>query len=174
MSYITEQVMVDSHPLANPRHRLAGILLDGLLLMVTFYIGWIIWTLILWGRGQTPAKMILKMRVMDYKSKRPASWGQMAVRQFLIPATPSVLIGAAYGAWVGHHSSNFDQVVPSGTYLVALILLYVLLAAYGLTDFLWIFRKERRRLVDYFASTYVINEAETIRTPEPTHTYTSS
>ena len=156
--------MNDLHPKANPRHRLAAVLLDAVLLMVTFYIGWIIWTLVLWGRGQTPAKLILKMRVMDEKSHQPATWGQMAIRQLLIPMVPGALVGIAFGSWALRHGSVLADVSPGGTFLAVLAILYILTFAYSLTDALWIFRKERRRLVDFFASTYVVNEAVTLQT----------
>ena len=165
--------MSDIHPKANPRHRLAGVVLDAVLLMVTFYIGWIIWTLILWGRGQTPAKLILKMRVMDVKSHQPATWGQMAIRQFLIPFVPGALIGVAYGSWAIRHGSVLGEVAPAGAFLVVLALLYILTLAYSLTDSFWILGKEKRRLVDYFASTYVVNEAVTLHTSSETPTFTT-
>ena len=154
-----ETFQQDRYPLANPRHRFGGAALDGLLMMVTFGFGWMIWSLVLWGQGQTPAKQILKMRVMDYKSKRPASWGQMAIRQFLLPAVPSALIGIAYVSWIIRNESEFGSVVPAGGYLGALIALYGLLLIHALTDALWVLREEKRRLTDYYASTYVVNEA---------------
>jgi hypothetical protein len=40
-------------------------------------IGWLIWSLIVWGQGQTPGKQILKMRVYDKTTSKPAKWGQV-------------------------------------------------------------------------------------------------
>jgi len=73
-----------SFPKANPRHRLAGYVLDSILFGLTCGIGWIVWSLIIWSRGQTPGKQILKMRVYNKTTSAPARWGQMLVRQVLI------------------------------------------------------------------------------------------
>ena len=146
-------------PKANPRHRLAGYFLESGLVLVTFGIGWVIWSIVLWANGQTPAKQILKMRVMDAKSHRPASWGQMAIRQLLLPMVPATLIWISLGSWLIHFGSSYPSVVPYGSYLIALVLLYIVAAAYAATDAFWILRADKRRLTDYWASTYVVNVA---------------
>jgi len=50
--------------LASIGRRLAGYLLDAVLVIVTLVIGWLIWSIVVWGRGQSPAKQILGMRVL--------------------------------------------------------------------------------------------------------------
>jgi len=45
-----------SFPKASPQLRLAGFALDLVLRWVTMGIGWMIWSLIIWGQGQTPGK----------------------------------------------------------------------------------------------------------------------
>jgi uncharacterized RDD family membrane protein YckC len=50
--------------LAGIGRRLAGYLLDGLLAIVTLFIGWLIWSIVVWGRGQSPGKQLLGMRVL--------------------------------------------------------------------------------------------------------------
>ena len=47
-------------------------------------IGWLIWTLIVWGNGQTPAKQLLNMKVVDATTHQVATWGKMALRDFLV------------------------------------------------------------------------------------------
>ena len=37
-------------------------------MIVTVFIGWLTWTLIVWARGQTPGKQILGMRVVKIAS----------------------------------------------------------------------------------------------------------
>jgi hypothetical protein len=89
------------YPVASKGHRFAGYCLDIALMIVTFYFGWLIWSLVTWADGLTPAKQILKMQVYSRDTKRPASWGHMAIRQFLIPMTyyvPGMLLGIASGA----------------------------------------------------------------------------
>jgi uncharacterized RDD family membrane protein YckC len=63
--------------------RFGAFLLDLLLAIVTLGIGWLIWDIILWGRGQSPAKQILHMRVLDLKTGRGASWGPMLLRELV-------------------------------------------------------------------------------------------
>jgi len=56
------------------------LLLDGLLAIVTLGIGWIIWSVILWQQGQSPAKSIMKMRVLKLDAGRAANMGDMVMR----------------------------------------------------------------------------------------------
>lgn len=71
-----------SAPLASVGKRLVGLLLDTALAIVTLGIGWLIWTLIILGRGQTPAKQLMHTRVIKVGDGRAASWGKMFVREF--------------------------------------------------------------------------------------------
>lgn len=50
--------------MASIGRRLAGYVLDSILVVVTLVIGWLIWSIVVWGRGQSPAKQILGMRVL--------------------------------------------------------------------------------------------------------------
>jgi len=70
-------------PLTSRGKRFGGWLLDGLLVVVTLVIGWLIWSIIIWERGQSPAKSILGMRVMHLETGRPAGRGQMALRELV-------------------------------------------------------------------------------------------
>lgn len=69
--------------LSSPGRRLGGYLLDGLLVVVTLIIGWIIWTLVVWAQGQTPGKQILGMRVVRLDRRTYAGWGRMFLRDFV-------------------------------------------------------------------------------------------
>ena len=51
--------------------------------IVTLGIGYLIWGLIVWGRGTTPALQVLGMRVWRPTDNRPASWGIMALREII-------------------------------------------------------------------------------------------
>lgn len=64
--------------------RLGNALLASLLMVLTLIIGYMIWAAIVYGRGQTPAKQLLKMYVLDEQTGRPATWGTMFVRGFVI------------------------------------------------------------------------------------------
>ena len=52
-----------------------------LLFIVTLGIGYIIWSLVAWGYGQTPAQRLLGLRCWRPEPGHPASRGQMAIRQ---------------------------------------------------------------------------------------------
>lgn len=77
---------------ATVQHRLGGKAVDLAMYTVTFGIGWFIWSLVIWGQGQTPGKQILKLRVYDKTTGKPAKWGHMAIREFLLPLTTTVAI----------------------------------------------------------------------------------
>jgi uncharacterized RDD family membrane protein YckC len=79
--------------LSSPWVRLGAALLDFLLIMVTLIIGWLIWTLVVWAKGQTPGKQICGLRVVKKDTGHAATWGQMFIRDFLIRALAIGLIG---------------------------------------------------------------------------------
>ena len=64
-------------PLTNPWARLGAWLLDLLLIIVTLFIGWAVWTLIIWSTGETPGKQICGQRVA---MKQTWSGGQGGAR----------------------------------------------------------------------------------------------
>ena len=68
-------------PLADKGRAALGYVLAVLLFIVTLGIGYIIWSLVAWGRGQTPAQRLLGLRCWRPETGRPASRGQMALRQ---------------------------------------------------------------------------------------------
>lgn len=63
--------------------RFLSYLLEGLLVIVTLFIGWFIWWLIAWSKAQTPAKQLMKMRVVRMDENRPATYGEMALRELV-------------------------------------------------------------------------------------------
>jgi uncharacterized RDD family membrane protein YckC len=125
--------------LASFQHRLGALALDCALYVVTLGIGWVIWSLVLWGQGQTPGKKILKIRVYAADTQRPATWGHMAIREFLI----MFAIGIAAGVL------NLFTIVV-GT--IGLIAWFVM-------EIVWYFTKGQRTLRDTLVKTLVVNEA---------------
>jgi uncharacterized RDD family membrane protein YckC len=117
---------------ASFQHRLGAIVLDATLMIITLGIGWLIWSLIVWGEGQTPAKKILKLRTINFTNGRPATWGHMGIREGLIPITVSVAStitgGIAYIAWL-------------------------------ILEIVFYFTKNQRTFRDYWVKTAVVNEA---------------
>ena len=68
-------------PKASLQHRFGQLVLEFVLIIVTLGIGYLIWLLIVLGQGQTPGKQILKLRVYDATTGKPAKWGHMFIRE---------------------------------------------------------------------------------------------
>ena len=117
---------------ASFQHRLGAYALDAALSILTFGIGWLIWSFIVWGEGQTPGKKILKIRVRNFDTGAVATWGHMAVRELLVPLTVAIAVG-----------------LTSGLVAVAWIVL----------EIVFYYKKNSRTLRDYWVKTAVINEA---------------
>jgi uncharacterized RDD family membrane protein YckC len=139
-------------PKATVQHRLGGKAVDLAMYVVTFGVGWVIWSLVVWGQGQTPGKQILKLRVYNKTTNKPVKWGQMAIREALLPmaiVVTIVLLAAVVSLW------TIDS-----TKAAVLGFLYLAGFAIQLIDAFWILKgSERNRLVDKFAKTDVLNEA---------------
>ncbi|MEO7556804.1 MAG: RDD family protein [Acidimicrobiales bacterium] len=73
----------EPYTLTSNGKRFGAYLLEAVLVVVTLFIGWIIWSIILWSKGQTPAKSILKMRVIKLDTGRAADGGVMALRELV-------------------------------------------------------------------------------------------
>jgi uncharacterized RDD family membrane protein YckC len=160
-----------THPKASPQHRLGGYALDIALILSTCYIGWFIWSLVIWGQGLTPGKQILKLRVVATTSGKSATWGHMAVRQVLIPMAMTLpfsilqlifqpyLFDSNFWAEEYYDYSFFDSVGSLGSVLVGLLSFGV-----ALLDGFWIFKGgQNRRITDLWAKTDVINTSVSLR-----------
>jgi uncharacterized RDD family membrane protein YckC len=79
--------------LSSSMKRLGAHLLDGVLCLVTCVIGWLIWSLIIYGRGQSPAKQLLGMRVVIMTAGVRAGWGRMFVREHLVKLLIGLFLG---------------------------------------------------------------------------------
>jgi uncharacterized RDD family membrane protein YckC len=78
-------------PLSSLGQRFGAYLLDAVLAFVTLFIGWIIWSCITFSKGQTPAKSIMGMRVVKQDSGLAATWGEMFLRNVVIPIALGVV-----------------------------------------------------------------------------------
>lgn len=67
--------------LASSGRRIGAFFLAIPLAIITLGIGYAIWGLIVWGRGQTPALQVLGMRCWRPETGRVAGWGWMALRE---------------------------------------------------------------------------------------------
>ncbi len=77
---------------ASPIRRLFANLLDGVLFFLTLIIGYIIWWLIVLGRGQTPGKQLLGIRAIK-RNGDGAGWGTTFVREIVKAVAHSFIIG---------------------------------------------------------------------------------
>lgn len=69
--------------LAGVGRRIGAYFLSLVLGVVTLGIGYIIWGLIAWGKGRSPALQVLGMRCWKPGNGRTASWGTMALRDIV-------------------------------------------------------------------------------------------
>lgn len=67
--------------LASVGRRIGAFFLAIPLMIVTLFIGYAIWGLIVWGRGQTPALQVLGMRCYRPATGQVPNWGWMALRE---------------------------------------------------------------------------------------------
>jgi uncharacterized RDD family membrane protein YckC len=67
--------------LADPGRRLAGFVLDVGLFVITLGVGWLAWSVAEWRHGRTPAKRLLRLRVVDAVSGEPVGLRVMLLRQ---------------------------------------------------------------------------------------------
>jgi uncharacterized RDD family membrane protein YckC len=58
-------------------------LFDGLLAVVTLGIGYLIWSIIIWKDGTTPAMKIMHLRCIKKDTRQVATRGTMALREIV-------------------------------------------------------------------------------------------
>jgi uncharacterized RDD family membrane protein YckC len=69
--------------LASHGRRVGAYFLAIPLAIVTLGIGYVVWGLIVWGKGTSPALQVLGMRAWKPAENRVATWGTMALRDVL-------------------------------------------------------------------------------------------
>lgn len=68
--------------LVEPGRRFVAAVLEIVLFIGTFAIGWLVWSMIEWRDGRTPAKRLLRdLAVVDAWSGERVGWQRMAVRE---------------------------------------------------------------------------------------------
>jgi uncharacterized RDD family membrane protein YckC len=80
--------------LATAGRRIGAYFLAIPLVIVTLFIGYIIWGLVIWGRGQTPTYQVLGMRCWKPDTRRVAGWGTMALREIIGRLIESLFVTA--------------------------------------------------------------------------------
>ena len=135
---------------ASPSRRFTAWVLELVLISGTAYVGWFIWSLVTWGKGQTPAQNLLRLISINETTGTPAKRPQMFKRFFLI--------FTAY--WIAYFAvSNLAYVLnPSGLLLAIGILLVVALHLFDISGI--VRRTDHRRLADV-VSGISVKEMET-------------
>ena len=113
-------------PLATPGARLGAYLLEILFVIVTLGIGWIIWSLIIWGKGTTPGHQVLRLYFVSENTGKTATWGHTALREVVMKG----LVG------------GFLSTITVGIYFIV--------------DSLFVIRPDRRTIHDMLSSTLVV------------------
>ena len=115
--------------LSSVGRRLGGYLLDGVLAVVTLFIGWLIWSLIVWNTSQTPAKQLLKMKTVKKDTGERATYGTMVLREVV-------------GKWL-----IVNAALGSLCFLATIVL-----------DFMLVWDKDRQELWDKIAGTIIVDD----------------
>lgn len=122
----------------SPTRRFTAWVLEIVLISGTAYIGWLIWSLVTWGKGQTPAQNLLRFISINETTGAPAKRPQMFIRFFLI--------FTAY--WIAYFVvSNLAYAVnPSGFLLATGILIVLAVQLFDISGI--VRRSDHRRLAD--------------------------
>jgi uncharacterized RDD family membrane protein YckC len=83
-------ILPEGTTLAPVGRRIGAFFLGGLLSIVTLGIGYLIWGIISWSKGQTPAQMCLGLQTWKPQERTNATWGTMFLRE----------LAYAFLAWV--------------------------------------------------------------------------
>ena len=133
----------------SPTRRFTAWVLEIVLISGTAYIGWFIWSLVTWGKGQTPAQNLLRIISINKTTGTPANRPQMFIRFFLI--------FTAY--WIAYFAvSNLAYAInPSGFVLVVGILLVLAVHLFDISGI--VRRSDHRRLADLVSGISVQEKA---------------
>lgn len=98
-------------PVATMGQRAGAALLEMILFGACLGIGWVIWWIALWDHGLTPAKSVLKLRVVRPVDGSVPSTLHMAAHELLTKAMlPLVLVTSAVALTDPEHRSLWDHV----------------------------------------------------------------
>jgi uncharacterized RDD family membrane protein YckC len=99
--------------LAGLGRRAVALLLDFILFPLLLVVGYIIWWLLVLGRGQTPGKQLTGIRIARANTGETADWGLSFAREFLVEFLLfDIVLGAITGTiawWVDHIWAFFDR-----------------------------------------------------------------
>ena len=105
--------------LTSKGRRLLALFVDAGLAIVTFGIGHIIWSFLVYGQGTTPGKKLLGIRVIKTDTMRASSWGYMFLREWIVKNAIISLtfgLGAIWLLWDKNSQNLYDKIM--GTVVV--------------------------------------------------------
>lgn len=107
--------------LASVGRRIGAYFLSVVLAIVTLGIGYIIWGIIAWGKGTSPALQVLGMRAWRPAENRPATWGTMALRNIIGGIAGNIFGIMAIVSFILFLSNKQNKTIPDmvgGTVIV--------------------------------------------------------
>jgi len=142
--------------LATPGRRIGAFFLAIPLAIITLGIGYVVWGLVVWANGQTPALQVLGMRCFRPEDNRVAGFGWMALREIvagLSQGTPASGTGTMTGgAGTPAHGAGTPA---GGAGIVGSII--------GLISFiLMLTRPDRKTIHDLVAGTVVLYDPDNV------------
>ena len=88
--------VVEGYERATTVDRVLAAVLELGLFVLCFGVGWLLWWVVLWDHATTPAKAVLKLRIVDAQSGLDATSGRMALHELLAKLlVPLVLVTGA-------------------------------------------------------------------------------
>lgn len=82
---------------------------DVVLMVVTLFVGWLIWSVVLYSQSTSPAKKMFGMQIVDAKTGAPATMQQMLLREVL----GKLVLGSITRSITGIVSAVMILVTPS-------------------------------------------------------------
>lgn len=108
---------VVEHDHASIGQRVGAAALELLLFGACLGVGWLLWWIVLWDNGQTPAKAALKLRVVRASDGYIPPTGRMAAHELLAKGLlPLALVSGAVALVDHDHRSLWDRV--TGTVVI--------------------------------------------------------
>ena len=105
--------------LSSSAKRFGAHVLDSVLMVVTLFIGWLIWQLIVASKGQSPAKQMLGMRVVKLRTATRATWGTMFLREVVLKPLIGIGLGWFFGLvyfwllWDKNRQELWDKMIST-------------------------------------------------------------
>lgn len=108
---------------ATPLRRLGAYLIDGLIVMCSFGIGWFLWSLIVSQYGQTPGKQATRLYIMRDDGTRAGGWYTLLreemLKGVLFPGLSLLSLGVIgllaplWLLWDGQRQALWDKVAST-------------------------------------------------------------